>query len=130
VRNDVVDRAVPGRWSDRAVTLVGDAAHPMRPHLGQGGCQAIEDAAVLATCLAKAADPVSAFANYERRRRRRAQRIVFLSRLSGFTRPPGPVTAAFDLVTATLPRLPAGPAVRVVAPIASYRAGQRAVGGG
>jgi 2-polyprenyl-6-methoxyphenol hydroxylase-like FAD-dependent oxidoreductase len=89
VRNDVVDRAMPDRWSDGAVTLVGDAAHPMRPHLGQGGCQAIEDAVVLASYLANSADPATAFAHYESRRRRRARLIVVLSRFSGFTRPPG-----------------------------------------
>jgi 2-polyprenyl-6-methoxyphenol hydroxylase-like FAD-dependent oxidoreductase len=126
-RNDVVDRAMPDRWSDGVVTLVGDAAHPMRPHLGQGGCQAIEDAVVLASCLAKSTDPAIAFADYERRRRRRAQLIVSLSRFSGFTRPPGPITAAFDRLTSTLPRLPIGPALWAVAPIAGYRAGQRAV---
>jgi 2-polyprenyl-6-methoxyphenol hydroxylase-like FAD-dependent oxidoreductase len=129
VRNDVVDRAMPDRWSDRAVTLVGDAAHPMRPHLGQGGCQAIEDAVVLASCLAKSADPAAAVADYERRRRRRARLIVFMSRFSGFTRPPGPVTTVVDWVTGTLPQLPIGPALLAVAPIAGYRAGQRAVNG-
>jgi 2-polyprenyl-6-methoxyphenol hydroxylase-like FAD-dependent oxidoreductase len=130
VRNDVVDRAMPDRWSDGAVTLVGDAAHAMRPHLGQGGCQAIEDAVVLASCLAKSAEPAIAFADYERRRRRRARLIVFLSRFSGFTRPPGPVTTAFDRVTSTLPGLAIGPALRSVAPIAGYKAGQRAVRSG
>ena len=129
VRNDVVDRAMPDRWSDRAVTLVGDAAHPMRPHLGQGGCQAIEDAVALACCLAKSADPATAFADYERRRRRRARLIIYLSRFSGFTRPPGPVTTAVDRVTSSCPRLPIGPALRAMAPIAGYRAGQRAVNG-
>jgi 2-polyprenyl-6-methoxyphenol hydroxylase-like FAD-dependent oxidoreductase len=38
----------PPRWGRGPVTLLGDAAHPMRPSLGQGACQALEDAAVLA----------------------------------------------------------------------------------
>ena len=127
VRNDIVDRSMPNKWSDGPVTLLGDAAHPMRPHLGQGGCQAIEDAAVLAACLAKSPDVGDAFAHYEQRRRRRACLIVQLSRHSSFTRPPGPLTTIFDRVTAALPHLPIGPAIGAIAPIAGYRAGQRAV---
>jgi len=39
-------------WTDGRVTLLGDAIHPMMPNLGQGGCQAVEDAYVLADELA------------------------------------------------------------------------------
>jgi 2-polyprenyl-6-methoxyphenol hydroxylase-like FAD-dependent oxidoreductase len=49
-------------------TLLGDAAHAMTPNLGQGGCQAIEDAVVLARCLRQHADPVEALRTYEARR--------------------------------------------------------------
>jgi 2-polyprenyl-6-methoxyphenol hydroxylase-like FAD-dependent oxidoreductase len=125
--NDIVDRAMPDKWSDGPVTLLGDAAHPMRPHLGQGGCQAIEDAAVLTFCLAKSQDVGDAFAQYEQRRRRRTRMIVQLSRHSGFTRPPGPLTTVFDRMTASVPHLPIGPAIGAISPIAGYRAGQRAV---
>lgn len=127
VRNDIVDRAMPNKWSDGPVTLLGDAAHSMRPHLGQGGCQAIEDAVVLASYLARSQDVGDAFAQYEQRRRRRTRLIVQLSRRASFTRPPGPLTTIFDRVTAALPHLPLGPAIRAIAPIAGYRAGQRAV---
>ncbi len=48
LRNDLYDRSRARHWARGAVVLVGDAAHPMRPHLGQGGCQALEDAAILA----------------------------------------------------------------------------------
>jgi 2-polyprenyl-6-methoxyphenol hydroxylase-like FAD-dependent oxidoreductase len=51
LRNDVYDMEPLPRWSNRRVTLMGDAAHPMTPNLGQGACQAIEDAVVLASCL-------------------------------------------------------------------------------
>lgn len=54
------------------MTLLGDAAHPMTPHFGQGGCQALEDAAVLTRCLEKTNDPVSGLRNYESRRIGRA----------------------------------------------------------
>ena len=45
------DRAPLPRWSSRRLTLLGDAAHPMLPHLGQGVNQALEDAVTLATLL-------------------------------------------------------------------------------
>nr|ART29443.1 chloroplast zeaxanthin epoxidase 2 [Lobosphaera incisa] len=52
-RNRITDRwGTPGLpFGDGAITLVGDAAHPMTPNLGQGGCAALEDAVVLARCL-------------------------------------------------------------------------------
>lgn len=53
VRNAVSDRPPVRRWGVGAMTLLGDAIHPTTPNLGQGGCLAIEDAAVLARCLHK-----------------------------------------------------------------------------
>jgi salicylate hydroxylase len=50
----LLDRAPLRAWSRGPVTLLGDAAHPMFPFYGQGAAQAIEDAAVLARCLAAA----------------------------------------------------------------------------
>ena len=52
----VYDRApTPAPWGVGPVTLLGDAAHPMQPTLGQGGCMAIEDALELANLLGGAA---------------------------------------------------------------------------
>jgi 2-polyprenyl-6-methoxyphenol hydroxylase-like FAD-dependent oxidoreductase len=52
LRTDIYDREPLGeRWGEGKATLLGDAAHPMTPNLGQGACQAIEDAVVLASCL-------------------------------------------------------------------------------
>jgi 2-polyprenyl-6-methoxyphenol hydroxylase-like FAD-dependent oxidoreductase len=52
-RDDISDRPPIGReWGSGRVTLIGDAAHPVLPSLGQGGCMAIEDAFELATQLA------------------------------------------------------------------------------
>jgi len=56
--------------------LVGDAAHPMRPHLGQGGCQGLEDAAVLADFVDQTDDLAAAFARFERFRRPRVRALV------------------------------------------------------
>lgn len=81
-RVDVMDRALPRHWAEGRVVLVGDAAHPMRPHLGQGGCQALVDAAVLAGLLGEQ-DPATAFATFEAVRRRPAERVVRASRAAG-----------------------------------------------
>jgi len=65
-----------GAWSRGAVTLLGDAAHPVLPYLAQGAGLAIEDAATLAQCLAASrGDPAAAFQTYERARRARAARL-------------------------------------------------------
>ena len=64
-------------WSDGPVTLLGDAAHAMLPFLAQGGAMAIEDAAVLASCLAaKSNDIPAAFRDYEAARKGRVTRVV------------------------------------------------------
>ncbi|NTY63249.1 FAD-dependent oxidoreductase [Mycolicibacterium sphagni] len=83
LRNDLYDRKTAQRWAAGPVVLVGDAAHPMRPHLGQGGCQALEDAAVLGACLDLAADLPRAFTAFEAFRRPRVSAIVAESRLIG-----------------------------------------------
>jgi FAD-dependent urate hydroxylase len=52
----LVDRDPLPRWGDGVVTLIGDAAHPMLPHTGQGAAQAIVDAVTLGRMLAADAD--------------------------------------------------------------------------
>jgi FAD binding domain len=48
----------PGRtWGRGRITLLGDAAHPMKPNIGQGAAQALEDAVVLGSCIADSRDP-------------------------------------------------------------------------
>jgi salicylate hydroxylase len=72
------------RWSTGRITLMGDAAHPMLPHLAQGGVLALEDAVVLADCVA--AHPHNeplAFRAYELQRRARARRVQAASRRNG-----------------------------------------------
>jgi 2-polyprenyl-6-methoxyphenol hydroxylase-like FAD-dependent oxidoreductase len=82
LRTDIYDRdPVPERWGRGRATLLGDAAHPMTPDLGQGACQAIEDAAALAGCLAERRNNVEAALElYEARRARRTAAIVQGSR--------------------------------------------------
>ncbi len=78
------DRDPIPRWTRGRVTVLGDAAHPMLPYLGQGACQAVEDGCVLAAALAaQRDDPVAALALYERSRRPRASQVVLASRQRG-----------------------------------------------
>jgi 2-polyprenyl-6-methoxyphenol hydroxylase-like FAD-dependent oxidoreductase len=76
VCTDIFDRRPVRRWSYGRVTLLGDAAHPSVPTLGQGACQAIEDAATLGSCLAGAADIPGALRRYQDRRVRRANAMI------------------------------------------------------
>ncbi|MFB1296947.1 FAD-dependent monooxygenase [Mycobacterium sp. pW049] len=76
LRNDLYDRAQPRHWSRGRAVIVGDAAHPMRPHLGQGGCQGIEDAAILARFIELSPDLTTAFDLFGSFRRRRVRALV------------------------------------------------------
>ena len=70
------DRAPERQWSDGPITLIGDAAHSMLPFLAQGGAMAIEDAAVLAECLATSPeDPAKGMRRYETARYARTMRV-------------------------------------------------------
>lgn len=76
LRNDIYDRPPLQRWGKGRVTLLGDAAHPMTPNMGQGACQAIEDAVELAACLKAENDVIAALRAYEARRLKRTSTIV------------------------------------------------------
>ncbi|MET0403589.1 MAG: FAD-dependent monooxygenase [Cystobacter sp.] len=71
LRSELHDRPPLGHWGRGRVTLLGDAAHPMLPNLGQGACSAIEDAAVLALALDEAEELEHGLRDYEARRRER-----------------------------------------------------------
>ncbi|MCQ6557710.1 FAD-dependent monooxygenase [Paenibacillus mendelii] len=80
----IYDRKPLSSWSVGCVTLLGDAAHPMLPNLGQGGAQAMEDAVVLGRCLKKMpSDIQAALAMYERLRIGRTTKMVRQSRRMG-----------------------------------------------
>ena len=85
---DIVERPIYDRppltsWSKGRVTLLGDAAHPMVPSLGQGGNTAFEDACALSQCLDHVPSIEAALANYENSRIYRTQVIQARSAYQG-----------------------------------------------
>lgn len=74
IRNDICDRPPVTNWTDGRVSLLGDAAHPTTPNLGQGACMAIESAWVLAECLK--ADRVNGLKAYQQKRFARTAEIT------------------------------------------------------
>ena len=92
-----------GDWTKGAVTLVGDAAHAMLPFAAQGAGMAIEDAAVLAKCLAETghddgAATTSALQRYARLRQPRVARVQRAARQAGLIyHLAGPLALARDL---------------------------------
>lgn len=78
------DRPPLETWARGRVTLLGDAAHPMLPYMAQGASQSIEDAVVLARCLAaERGDPQRALGTYAARRRVRTAAVQAASREAG-----------------------------------------------
>lgn len=80
---DLYDRVPTQSWSKQNITLLGDAAHPMLPTMGQGACTALEDAFVVAKCLKEQANPTAAFQQYESERFLRMKLIVEQSLRAG-----------------------------------------------
>ncbi|MGC1916053.1 MAG: FAD-dependent monooxygenase, partial [Pseudolabrys sp.] len=79
------DRPAIKNWTKGRITLLGDAAHPMLPHLGQGANQSIEDGMALATILARADRTTvpAALVAYERLRRERVAQVQRGARENG-----------------------------------------------
>ena len=71
------------RWGSGRIMLLGDAAHPCTPNLGQGGCMALEDALVLAKSLKRDSSPESALRRYESIRTKRTRHVQKRSLLMG-----------------------------------------------
>lgn len=66
-----------------SVALLGDAAHAMTPNLGQGACQALEDAVTLAAALGSELTVEAALARYDAERRPRSQAVARAARQAG-----------------------------------------------
>jgi 2-polyprenyl-6-methoxyphenol hydroxylase-like FAD-dependent oxidoreductase len=99
------------------VALVGDAAHAMTPNLGQGACQALEDAVVLGDVMASGAG----LAAYDRQRRPRTQMIARRSRRIGAAAQWASLPAVHMRNTALRP-LPPSSFTRSLAPVLDWAA--------
>ena len=79
----VFDRSALPSWHAGRVVLLGDAAHPMQPFLGQGAVMALEDAAILTRALAPGEDVPVSLSRYEAARLPRANDIMSRSADNG-----------------------------------------------
>jgi 2-polyprenyl-6-methoxyphenol hydroxylase-like FAD-dependent oxidoreductase len=129
LRHDVFELAAPlPAMHGGRIALLGDAAHPMTPNLGQGACQALEDAAVL-TRLTAGADATAVpaqLARYTTMRLARTSRVVRLSRRAGrMTTWTSPVAVALrDGLALTLGKVAPAAALRGLASIYDWHAPQ------
>jgi 2-polyprenyl-6-methoxyphenol hydroxylase-like FAD-dependent oxidoreductase len=78
--DELFDRDPIDDWGRGPVTLLGDAAHPMLPHIGQGAAQALEDAVALGLAIGSGHDLEVSLRKYERIRSRRTGGIVLRGR--------------------------------------------------
>lgn len=83
IRTDIYDFTPIKKWYNGRIALIGDAAHATTPNLGQGGCQAIEDAYVIAKSLTENTQPVKAFEIFQSIRYTKAKYVVDTSWLFG-----------------------------------------------
>jgi 6-hydroxynicotinate 3-monooxygenase len=106
----VFDREPVEQWSGSRVVLLGDACHPMRPYMAAGAAMAIEDAAVLARCIAEigAGEADESFAWYEANRMPRVNKVQQISLVNTWLRTPTDPDWLFRYDACAVPLLPPG----------------------
>jgi len=77
--NEMMDLKPISSWHHKNICLIGDASHATTPNLGQGACQAIESAYVIAECLSTEKNIQLAFEKLEKTRKKNAEKIVNIS---------------------------------------------------
>jgi 2-polyprenyl-6-methoxyphenol hydroxylase-like FAD-dependent oxidoreductase len=83
IKTGIYDRRPAKKWTKGCCTLLGDAAHPTTPNMGQGGCMAIEDSAALARCLTRYPESAVALGAYQQLRYARTSQVTRISRYYG-----------------------------------------------
>lgn len=120
LKNSLVDRIPHKGWTKGNVTLLGDAAHPTTPNLGQGGCMAIEGAYILAQAISKYGLSEKAFSRYEALQFPRSKMIVdqslSLGKMGQITNPIG-----ISLRNLAFKAMPSNLAMKMVDKFFSYR---------
>jgi 2-polyprenyl-6-methoxyphenol hydroxylase-like FAD-dependent oxidoreductase len=119
--DDLVDRDPIDTWGRGVVTLLGDAAHPVLPHTGQGAAQAIVDAVTLGRALGARADVEGALRSYEHERRQKTAALLLQGRRTAWVMKTTNPVAVFARDTAVR-LIPIGPIVKLLARI-NRRAG-------
>jgi 2-polyprenyl-6-methoxyphenol hydroxylase-like FAD-dependent oxidoreductase len=119
--DELVDRDALPFWGKGAVTLVGDAAHPLLPHTGQGAAQAIVDAVQLGRALREDTDVEPALRSYEQERQHKTAILLAQGRrVARVMRSTNPVASYFRELAARM--LPLDMALKVIVRI-NRRAG-------
>lgn len=83
LRNDLMELMPLKQWHTDRICLVGDAAHAMTPNIGQGACQAMEDAWEIAVQMEQYKNPSFAFPAFQKRRKKMADYTTRLSHRIG-----------------------------------------------
>jgi 2-polyprenyl-6-methoxyphenol hydroxylase-like FAD-dependent oxidoreductase len=92
----IYDMPALEKWYTEKVCLIGDAAHAISPHTGQGASLALEDSAVLAKCMAKYTDPQVAFSRFQQLRSDRVAKVIAQARKIGKAKSkPNPIANFF-----------------------------------
>ncbi|MET9426778.1 FAD-dependent monooxygenase [Streptomyces sp. NPDC003036] len=121
LHHDINELATPlPTYAVGRVALLGDAAHAMTPHLGQGACQALEDAVTLAAAAAEAPDVRTALARYDAERRPRSQAVALAARRAGRMGQQLAHPAAVAVRNAAMRLTPSGATIRTILRHASW----------